>query len=214
VRRTVRFDSANYDVVVVAASYGGLGILRAILGMLPAAFSAPLMVVQHVSDDSPGHIPNLLAPHTRLHVRHAAAGDRLRAGSVFVAAPGRHLLLGSDATCQLSNSSPVNFTRPAADPLFSSAARACGSRTLGVILTGRHRDGTIGAQDVRAAGGIIIVQEPDTCLAPGMPESAIQAGAVDLVLTPPLIAAALVSLVTVPGVPALFGFDGRPRSAA
>jgi chemotaxis response regulator CheB len=67
---------------------------------------------------------------------------------------------------------------------------------------------------VRAAGGIIIVQEPDTCLAPGMPESAIQAGAVDLVLTPPLIAAALVSLVTVPGVPALFGFDGRPRSAA
>jgi chemotaxis response regulator CheB len=67
---------------------------------------------------------------------------------------------------------------------------------------------------VRDAGGLIIAQDPASCIAPGMPESAIRAGAVNLVLAPALIAAALVSLVTLPGVPALFGFEGRRIPAA
>lgn len=209
-----RFEGANYDVVVIAASFGGLTTIGDILRTLPPTFSAAVLVVQHVDEHSPGHVPKILAAHTRLDVRHAVAGDRLRAGTIVVAPPGRHLLLSEDATFVLSESPRVNFARPAADLLLSSAARVCGSRTLGVILTGRHCDGTEGAGAVRAAGGVIIAQEPESCVASGMPESAIRARAVDLVLPPTLIATALVSLVTVPGVPALFGFGGRPRTAA
>jgi two-component system chemotaxis response regulator CheB len=211
---SAQFAAANYDVVVIAASFGGLTIVREILSGIPPSFSAPILLVQHVGDDSPGHLPNILAPHTRLDVRQAEAGDRLRAGTVFVAPAGRHLVLDVNATLRLTESPRVNFTRPAADPLFSSAARTCGARTLGVILSGRQSDGTRGALDVRAASGVVIAQEPDSCLARGMPESAIRAGAVDLVLPPRLISMALVSLVTVLGVPAVFGLGSRSRTAA
>jgi two-component system chemotaxis response regulator CheB len=209
-----QFAGSNYDVVVIAASYGGLTILSEILAAIPPTFSAAILVVQHVGEGSPGYMPKILSPHTPLEVRLVTAGERLRAGTVFIAPAGRHLVLDREASLCLAESPRVNFTRPSADPLFSSAAQACGSRTLAVILTGRLCDGTRGAGDVRAAGGVVIAQEPESCLARGMPDSAIRAGVVDLVLPPKLISVALVSLVTVPGVPAIFGFGPRPATAA
>jgi two-component system chemotaxis response regulator CheB len=199
------FPAAAFDAVVIAASLGGREVLERLLGALPVDFPAPVLVVQHQDPRSPGYLPELLARRTRLLVRHAEAGERLRAATVYVAPPGRHLLVDPDGRCALSEGPRVSFARPSADRLFASAAAAFGARVLGVVLTGRLFDGTAGAAEIRRAGGVVLAQEPGTCRAPDMPRAAMRSGAVHLALPPAALGAAVHGLVAVPGVPALFG---------
>jgi two-component system chemotaxis response regulator CheB len=95
-----------------------------------------------------------------------------------------------------------------ADELFASAADALGARVLAVVLTGRLSDGTAGVRAIKGAGGRVIVQDPETADQGSMPWNALATGCVDLVLDPPRIAAALVTLVSVPGGAELFGVRG------
>jgi len=200
---------AEFDVVVMATSLGGREALEQLLAPLAADFPAPIVVVQHVDAHSPSYLPELLARSTRLAVRHAVEDEPLVASTVYVAPPGRHLLVGAERQCVLSTAPPVVFSRPSADPLFVSAAGVFGARTLGVILTGRLRDGTVGAQAIRRAGGVVLAQDPATCRAPAMPLAAILAGAVHVTLPVASLGSALNVLVSVPGGRALFGLGTR-----
>ena len=73
----------------------------------------------------------------------------------------------------------MNWSRPAIDPLFASAAKTYGSRVIGVVLTGRLNDGTAGLHEVKRHGGITIVQDPSDAICPNMPSSALKHVAVD-----------------------------------
>src|SRR5688500_9037306 len=200
---------AAFDVVVVATSLGGREALELVLEPLTANFPAPVVVVQHMDAHAPSHLPEFLARRTRLAVKFAESGEPLRASTVYVATPGRHLVIGPDRRCVLSDEPPVRFSRPSADPLFESAAEVFGARTLGVILTGRLSDGAVGAGAIRRAGGVILAQDPVTCRAPEMPQSAIRHGLVHIALPPAALGAALCALVAVPGARALFGLETR-----
>lgn len=200
---------AAFDIVVVAASLGGREALELLLEPLATDFPAPVVVVQHLDAQSPSHLPELLARRTGLAVKFAESGEPLRPSTVCVATPGRHLVIGPDRRCVLSDDPAVRFSRPSADPLFESAAHVFGARTLGVILTGRLSDGTVGAEAIRRAGGVMLAQDPATCRAPEMPQAAIRQGLVQLTLPPAALGAALSALVAVPGARALFGLDTR-----
>jgi two-component system chemotaxis response regulator CheB len=196
---------AGFDVVVIAASLGGRETLERVLGPLPVDFPAPIVVVQHLHPLSPGCLPGLLARRTALAVVHARPEAPLRGGTVYVAPPGRHLLVTRARRCALSDGPRVNFARPAADLLFASAAESFGARTLGVVLTGRLSDGASGAAAIRRAGGVVLAQDPATCVAPDMPRATIERAGAQFVLPPATLAAALIALVALPGVPSLFG---------
>lgn len=200
---------AAFDVVVIATSLGGREALEALLAPLATDFPAPVVVVQHMDAHSPSHLAELLARRTGLAVKFAESGEPLRASTVYVATPGRHLVIGPDRCCVLSDDPAVRFSRPSADPLFESAADVFGERTLGVILTGRLSDGTVGAEAIRRAGGVMLAQDPATCRAPEMPQAAIRQGLVHLTLPPAALGAALSALVAVPGARALFGLETR-----
>lgn len=190
---------AAFGVVVVAASLGGRAVIEEVLAPLPRDFPAAILVVQHIRGDQPSYLAELLARRLQLAVHGATMGARLLAGHVYTAVPGRHLVIARTddgvGACVLSDGLAVNFSRPSADPLFASAAEAFGARALGVVLTGALCDGAAGADALRAAGGTVIAQLPSTCRAAGMPLAAIRRDAVDHILAPAAITAALVRLV-------------------
>ena len=137
----------------------------------------------------------LVSRRTRLTIRQAEAGDVLRPGTVHVAPPDRHLLIGPGGALSLSDSPKVRFSRPAADPLFESAAAVFGARVIAVVLTGGDGDGSDGIRVVKRMGGRVIAQDEESSQVFGMPDSAFKTGMVDYVLPLGDIAARLLAMV-------------------
>ncbi len=194
---------APFAVVAVAASLGGLDALMAMLAPLPRDFPAAVIVVQHLSTHYPSALAELLGRRTALAVTWAAQGQRVRPGAVYVAPPDHHVLATRGGRLALSRAPRVQFTRPAADPLFASVAAAYGARAVAVVLTGTGRDGAAGVRAIKGCGGLVLIQEAATARAGDMPRAALATGCVDFALPLPVIGPALVALAMVPGAAAL-----------
>jgi two-component system chemotaxis response regulator CheB len=168
-------------IVVVGTSAGGLRALETILRDLPAAFSVPIVCVQHRARESTDAFPAVLARATKLPVREIDDEEPLSAPGVFLAPPDYHVLV-EPGRLVLSTDDPVSFSRPSIDVLFETAADAYGPNVIAVLLTGANADGARGVARVKQAGGIAIVQDPQTAEAPEMPAAAISAAVIDRVL--------------------------------
>jgi two-component system chemotaxis response regulator CheB len=190
---TVR--SSSYDIVVLAASLGGLDATTQILSGLPRDFPAFITVVQHLDPQSPSLMADILNRRTALNVKQAASREQLQIGTVYIAPPNKHLLVNRDRTLSLSDAAKVNFVRPSADLLFKSVADSFKERAIAVVLSGRGCDGTRGVQAIRKMGGMVLTQNEATCKSFSMPNSAIDTGSVDLILPLNQIAFALMTLV-------------------
>jgi len=174
-------QAANW-AVAISTSAGGIGALHTILRGLPASLAAAVLVVQHLLPDRDSHLVEILRWHTRLEVLQARSAQRLDKGTVYVAPPDAHLIVGIDRRLVLSHLPPVHHCRPSGDRLFESLPAAFGRSAVAIVLTGFGRDGAAGAQCVRRSGGIVIVQDPVTAQFGDMPRAALQAGAVDHIL--------------------------------
>lgn len=183
------------QVIVVGVSTGGPDALATLVRVLPANLRVPVLIVQHM----PPMFTRLLAERldriAGLRICEASDGEVLRAGVVYIAPGDRHLELtrsGDDALVGLGDGPPENSCRPAADVLFRAAVQVYGAGVLAVVLTGMGRDGLRGCQAVRAAGGQVVVQDPDTAVIGSMPASVADAGLAHAVLPLDQIAADLV----------------------
>ena len=102
-------------------------------------------------------------------------------GVAYVAVPGQHLRVNNERLI-LCMESPVNYVRPSADVLFSSAAHTFGRGVLGVVLSGTGRDVASGCREINENGGVAIAQDEQTSFCFAMPTAAIEAKAIDYVL--------------------------------
>lgn len=167
---------SGLSVVVIGASEGGVDALRRLVAGIDSRAPAAWCVVLH-TDARPSYLPGILAKAGHLPADHPRQGQQLSPGRIYVAPPDYHLVI-KDGAARLSRGPRVNWTRPAIDPLFCSAAEYFGARTIGVILTGNLNDGTLGLHEIRRRGGLAVVQDPMEAESPGMPTSALaQAGA-------------------------------------
>jgi two-component system chemotaxis response regulator CheB len=192
------FPGAAFDVVVLAASAGGLRALSEVVGGLPGEFPAGLLVVQHLDPNHRSMMAEILSRRTALRVRQAQTGDRVEPGLIFTAPPDRHLLVNPDMTLMLAETELVHFVRPSADLLFESAAACCNRRVVGVILTGTGSDGNMGVTAIKKMGGTVIVEDPATAEFAGMPQAAVATGCFDHRVPLHQIAPTLCRLVIVP----------------
>lgn len=179
------------DIVVVAASRGALPVLRTLVEGLPPDLPAAVLVVLHIGRHG-SILPDLLAHWGRLPAQYPVHGERIRQGRIYVAPPDRHMAIRGDTVCLL-DTAPENFCRPAADPLFRSAAAQYKERVVGIVLSGELDDGAAGLAAVAARGGYRIVQDPKDCEAPSMPRSAMIAAGADAVATRAELPAALLA---------------------
>jgi two-component system chemotaxis response regulator CheB len=184
---------AKHDVIVIGASAGGVEAISRIVADLPRDLRASTFVVLHISRGR-SMLPEILTRAGRMPAGHPSDGEPLQYGRIYVAPPDHHLII-MDGAVRIVRTASENGVRPAIDPLFRSAARAYGSRVIGVILTGALDDGTAGVAAIKEARGITIAQDPEEAFSPGMPRSAIASGMIDHVVALrdiPLLLTALV----------------------
>jgi two-component system chemotaxis response regulator CheB len=189
-RKVVR---SRYDVIAVGASAGGLFAVSEVLRRLPPDLPACVVIVQHLSPHHKSNLSELLSHVTALPVKEASDGAQISAGVVFVAPPDEHLLV-RDGTLRLQHSEAVRFLRPSIDLLFESVAKEYGNRAIALVLSGAVRDGSRGIGFVKAAGGLILAEDPADAEFPSMPLAAVATGSVDRVLPLIEIGPALIKL--------------------
>jgi len=199
--RTKQGEAAMCDVVAIAASAGGLAALSVVLSEFTPDLPAAVLVVQHMDPQHPSHLAEIMSRRISMQVKPASHGEAVTAGTVYFAIPNRHLLLNPDGRLALSDTPALHYVRPAADLLFDSVAKSCGTRSMVIVLSGSGSDGADGTKAVKEAGGTVIVQDEETAEFFSMPSAAIQTGSVDHVLPLDEIASVVVGLL-----------DGRARA--
>jgi two-component system chemotaxis response regulator CheB len=192
------FSSVVPRVLLIGSSTGGPQALDAVLSRLgPVIQRIPVLITQHM----PPTFTTILAEHLNRAsgrpTHEGCDGEPITAGTLYVAPGGRHMRVRrkEGPVIAIDDSPPVNFCRPAVDPLFSSAAQMWGNTVLAVILTGMGHDGTHGAGDIVAAGGSVIAQDEPTSVIWGMPGSVANAGLCAAVLPLDQIASRIVRLL-------------------
>jgi two-component system chemotaxis response regulator CheB len=183
-----RDSNGVVDAVVIGGSAGALDVLAVLLPALPPVCDVPFVIVLHIPATRPNRLAEVLTAWSPLPVREIEDKEPVARGTVYVAPPGYHALVEREGTFALSADELLHFSRPAVDVLFESAAGAYGARLVGIVLTGANEDGARGLRAIERAGGLCVVQRPDTAVARGMPEAAIAMTVTPRVLPPAEIA--------------------------
>ena len=182
---------ADFAVVALGASAGGLDACRKFVDALPASNGMAFVLVQHLDPTHESMMVDLLAGHTSMVVSQATDGMPIKPDHLYVIPPGTYLSVGS-GTLHLSRPNARHGARLPFDFLLHSLAADCGARAICVILSGSGTDGSIGLKAVKESGGFVVAQDPDEAGYDGMPRNAIMSGAVDLVLPVAKIPEALI----------------------
>ena len=169
-----------YPVVAIGASAGGLPALSTLLGALPAALKAALVVITHAAPDVKSQLATILASLSRLPVKELTDREPATPGVVHVLPSGHDLIIENGQLLLMPRENAV-VHRPI-DRFLVSLARDQGPSAVAVILSGAGSDGSRGIRDVHAAGGLVIVQDLSSAEHDGMPVSAVQTGLADVVL--------------------------------
>lgn len=163
---------ANRDILAIGTSAGGIEALLYLAKQLPSDFPAAILLTLHLPSSRRSALGEILTRAGQLPAEFANHGDALQKGRIFIAPPGRHLLVDGE-TLSLGTGPRENNVRPAIDPMLRSAAVCCGHRTIGVVLTGTLGDGASGLSAINQCGGSTIVQDPRDATFPEMPLTAL-----------------------------------------
>jgi two-component system chemotaxis response regulator CheB len=144
-----------------------------------------------------GILAERLARATRRETKEGVHGETLKPGTIYVAPGNHHMTVvgAGQPALRIGSEPPVNFCRPAADPLFASVAATFGPATLGIVLTGMGHDGAAGARAIADGGGSVIAQDEASSVVWGMPGAAASVGACAAVLPPAEIAETVSKLI-------------------
>lgn len=175
------FSMTLPKAVLIGSSTGGPQALATVLGGMKSAIRrVPVLITQHM----PPSFTTILAEHlgkvAGSPCHEPVDGEPVRAGTIYVAPGGRHMRVvqgEAGPVIAIGDDAPVNFCKPAVDPLFQSAVKVWGQSLLAIVLTGMGADGAKGAVDIANAGGTVIGQDEETSVVWGMPGASAQAGA-------------------------------------
>ena len=185
-------NSENFFLVAIGASAGGVQALESFFSNLPDQPNAAFIVVQHLSPDFKSMMAEILQRKTAMPVRSIENGMEIESSHVYVLPPKKHLVVKDRRLCLLK--SPDSFDYPI-DKFFRSLVEGWGEKKIAILLSGTGNDGTEGIQEIGRAGGIGLVQSPETAQFNSMPSSAIPSGLVDEILSPQELAQTVFELI-------------------
>jgi two-component system, chemotaxis family, protein-glutamate methylesterase/glutaminase len=184
--------------LLIGSSTGGPQALMTLVGEIGSVIDRfPVLITQHMPPTFTTILAEHLARSSQRPAQEAVDGEIVKAGKIYLAPGGRHMRVvrkGAEAVIALDDGPPVNFCKPAVDPLFKSAIDVWQGGILALVLTGMGSDGTRGGKDIVAAGGSVIAQDEASSVVWGMPGAAAHAGICAAVLPLNQIASKLVRL--------------------
>lgn len=175
---------AGTRIIAIGTSTGGPPLLQSILSSLPADFTVPVVIVQHMTKGFTGEFVSWLNQTSRLPVELASEGCHMSPGRVYVAPDGFQMLVAPGDRIVLRTDPPEYGQRPSVSALFRSVAEIYGKSAIGILLTGMGKDGAQELKLLRENGGITIAQNRESSVVFGMPGEAIRIDAADYVLSP------------------------------
>jgi two-component system CheB/CheR fusion protein len=190
---------ADFPIVGIGSSAGGLEALQTLFRGLPADSGMAFVVASHLDPTQESHLTELLSRCTTMPVVQIESSTELEPDHVYVIAPDRELTIRKGVIHSNKPTAPRGHRHPV-DVFFRSLAEDQGECAIAIILSGTGTNGSQGLRFIKAEGGIVLAQEPDTAAFPGMPRSAIGTGVVDLVLSPDQMPDALLNLARQPYV--------------
>jgi two-component system chemotaxis response regulator CheB len=192
------FSTHPPRALLIGASTGGPQALMALVSEIgPVIDRFPVLITQHMPPTFTTILAEHLARASHRPAHEGVDGEIVKPGRIYLAPGGRHMRVvrqGAHAAIALDDGPPVNFCKPAVDPLFASAIDVWQGGILAVVLTGMGSDGMRGGKDIVAAGGSVIAQDEATSVVWGMPGAATHAGICAAVLPLGQIAAKLIQL--------------------
>jgi len=192
------FSTQAPRVLLIGSSTGGPQALMTLVAQLGSVIDRfPVLITQHMPPTFTTILAEHLARSSHRPAHEAVDGEVVKAGQIYVAPGGRHMRVarhGTDTVIALDDGAPINFCKPAVDPLFTSAIYVWRAGVLALVLTGMGSDGTHGGKDIVAAGGSVIAQDEASSVVWGMPGAAAHAGICAAVLPLDQIAPKLVRL--------------------
>jgi two-component system chemotaxis response regulator CheB len=192
------FGTQAPRVLLIGSSTGGPQALMTLVAEIgPVIDRFPVLITQHMPPTFTTILAEHLARASHRPAHEGVDGEIIKSGHIYLAPGGCHMRVvrrGVDAAIALDDGAPINFCKPAVDPLFTSAIDMWQGGVLAVVLTGMGSDGMRGGKDIVAAGGSVIAQDEASSVVWGMPGAAAHAGICAAILPLPQIAPKLVRL--------------------
>jgi two-component system CheB/CheR fusion protein len=197
----------NFPIVGIGASAGGLAAFEAFFSGMPdnAAPGMAFVLVQHLAPDHNSILTELLQRYTRMKVYEVEDGMTVQINCAYIIPPNRDMAFLNGSLQLMEHTEPRGHRLPI-DILFRSLAQDQHERAIGIVLSGTGSDGTLGVRAIKAEGGMVMAQIPESCEFDGMPRSAIATGMVDYELSPADMPTQLIAYVK-------HAFGRPPRSA-
>lgn len=158
--------------LVIGGSAGSLEVLLKVLPDLITSLSFPVIIVVHRKHGADSLLPDLLSGKTSLRVKEVDEKEEIIGGTIYVAPSDYHLLIEQDRTFSLDYSEKVNYSRPAIDVTFQTAAEVYKEGLVCLLLSGSNADGVNGLKTVKNYGGMALIQDPLTAQVSYMPAQA------------------------------------------
>lgn len=161
----------DHRIFLLGASAGGRNAVEKALANIPGDIIASFFVVVHSSFDMTSSFSAYLNGRLEMEVVEVQEDMEIETGKVYVGVPNQHMVIINGKLTN-SNGPRENLFRPSIDVLFRSAAVAYGNRCVGILLSGRLNDGTVGLEAIKRCGGVTVIQDPQTAEFSGMPLTA------------------------------------------
>lgn len=170
-------------VVGIGASAGGLEALQKLFKAIPEDTGMAFVVVQHLSPDFISMMPELLGKHTQMAIYTAEDKMTIEPNCIYLNRRNKNLHVKGRQLYLLDIGPKHNLNLPI-DIFFHTLGEEFKEKSIGIILSGTGSDGSRGIKTIKGAGGIVMVQTPESAQFDGMPNSAIATNTVDFMLPP------------------------------
>ncbi len=190
-------DELPSHIIGIGASAGGLEALERFFRAMPTDSGMAFVVIQHLSPDFKSLMNELLERFTSMATVPVMGQVEVRPNTIYLLPPRRDIFIEGNTLVTHERDNSVVLSLPI-NTFFRSLAAAWGEKSIAIVLSGTGSDGSNGLLDIRDAGGLVIVETPESSRFDGMPQSAINTGCVDAILKPEDMPAALLAFASNP----------------